>query len=215
MTDELVVIDPKTFEKYNHLVNQRTYTNPNLIVRWLYWKRFENLLNGVSVANRSNVLDLGCGEGAFLPTISKRFDSVVALDLDMRAARETVSEFELTNVNIVEGNYQKLSDGDGTFDLVVAASVLEHFKELGDVIDFISSKLKSGGQFIASVPSENFLYQVGRKIFGFKKPVDHYLVPRQIKSAIERRLTIERVQYGPVHLSGALATYVIYHARKK
>ncbi len=215
MSDELVVIGPEIFKKYSHLVNQRTYTNPSFIVRWLYWKRFENILSGISVAERSSILDLGCGEGAFLPTVSKSFDSVVALDLDMRAARETVSEFNLTNVNIVEGSFSKLSDGDGSFDLIVAASVLEHFKELDDVIDFIFRKLKSGGQLIASVPSENLLYQVGRKIFGFKKPEDHYQVPRQIRSALERRFTIERVRYGPIHLSGALASYVIYHARKK
>lgn len=211
----LIKIEPEIFQEYDHLVKQRTYTNANPLVRWLYWRRFKNILDLIDVEERDQVLDFGCGEGAFLPTISKIFKSVIALDLDTRAARETVSKFELTNVNLIEESYEKLLESNDKYDLIIAASVLEHFEELDEVIELINKKLKAGGQFIASVPSENLLYRVGRKIFGFTKPEDHYQVPFQVKNALEKHFIIKKIHYGPVHLSGGFASYVIYHARKK
>jgi len=88
-------------------------------------------------------------------------------------AKKMMALKQLDNVSIIQVN-----ETDSTFeldhtslDVIFALDVLEHIKEdnvLNGLINKFSKLLKIGGSLIISGPTENFLYQIARKLTGFK-----------------------------------------------
>ena len=54
-----------------------------------------------------------------------------------------------------------------TIDTIIAAEVLEHIDPLGDTLAFFRNLIKRGGNLLVSLPTENFLYRLGRRMAGF------------------------------------------------
>jgi len=185
------------------------------VVRWLYWNRLRQLLNVASVFPAERVLDLGCGEGVFLPTLSRAYKRVYGLDLDVNAAKKVVDFFGLQNVELRQENVLGNDFDDGFFDIIFAASVLEHFKDLKPVFDDISRMLKEGGLLVFSSPTESWLYELGRKIFGYRKPSDHFHSVFEIAEFASDRMDFVGAQSGPFRfLPSKLAAYRVYVFRK-
>ena len=85
-------IEPEIFkkiiksQKVDHSVNM-TYIDKNPIIRWLWWKRLKMMLDVSKIDSSKKVLDFGCGEGVFLPTLSNKYKEVHAVDLDIKIAK--------------------------------------------------------------------------------------------------------------------------------
>lgn len=72
----------------------------------------------------------------------------------------------------------------GSFDAVVAADVLEHFKELDAPIDALKAATTSGGVLVTSLPTENFVYRALRWVFRIEKPDDHYHTAYEVEARL-------------------------------
>ena len=83
---EFIKCPRDTLLQHEGLIHQRIYTNANPLVRWIFWKRLATLLKFSREVERRRVLDFGCGEGAFLPSLCRNFKDVVAVDVDVAAA---------------------------------------------------------------------------------------------------------------------------------
>src|SRR5215210_7038570 len=74
----------------------------------------------------SRVLELGCGAGGNLLAMAAATPGIRALGVDLAAApiadgRQAIAEIGLTNVELMQGDVQDLTDGQlGEFDYVVA-----------------------------------------------------------------------------------------------
>lgn len=150
------------------------YAHPNPVARWIFWQRLKvgfRLLDGVPAGSR--VLDLGGGSGAFLPSLANRFAEVSVVDLDLNDARRVANHYRLANVRLFEQDISKWDDA-GMYDLVVTMDVLEHFADKSVPRRFLDSHLKPNGLLLVSLPTENWIYQLGRAVLGKTKPVDHY-----------------------------------------
>jgi 2-polyprenyl-3-methyl-5-hydroxy-6-metoxy-1,4-benzoquinol methylase len=150
------------------------YAHPNSIARNIFWQRLETgfgLLNNVSA--KSKVLDLGGGSGAFLPSLAQRFAEVSVVDLDLDDARRVKDHYSLKNVRLFEQDISSW-DNDEIYDLVIAMDVLEHFADKTVPHRFLGRHLKPDSLLLVSLPTENWLYQLGRSIIGKTKPADHY-----------------------------------------
>ena len=107
----------------------------------------------VSQQNWQSVLEIGPGEGGFLPVLSELFEHVVGLDnsKDMLAkATRTCIEDRLNNVDLIEGVTDTVLASGDAFDLIVANMVLHHVPSPADIFLDAAALMNNGGCFIIS-----------------------------------------------------------------
>jgi SAM-dependent methyltransferase len=116
------------------------------------------------------VLDLGCGGGRHAFEVYRRGANVVAFDLDpaelgpvtgmfgaMREAGEAGSPASdagrPAGATAISGDAAAMPFGDGTFDRVIAAEVLEHILDDQRAMNELARVLRPGGLAAITVPS--------------------------------------------------------------
>ncbi len=147
-----------------------SYLHGNPLIRWLMWRRYEAIAQYLDDVDGNAALEFGCGLGLFLPELNARFDRVFATDLFPDYAR-TLSERRGLTTRFV-ANVGAVPDA--SLDVLVAADVLEHIRDLPAYLAEFALKLKPGGRLIISGPTENYLYRLGRIIAGFGGKGDYH-----------------------------------------
>jgi len=170
---------PKEFMAGIALGSERTpnlYYSGNLLMRRVFWQRLY-LLNRLIRSNAIKLelcLDFGGGGGVMLPTLARHFKLITLLDLDVAEARQVVQHYHLGNVEILQQDVAATDFPAPGFDAIVAADVLEHFRELSTPVSALHRWLSPDGLLFTSLPTENWVYVMLRKLFGVTKPIDHY-----------------------------------------
>ena len=160
--------------------------------------------------HKGRVLDAGCGYGIFLPTLSKTFREVYALDLPDRMGllKPTISgilhDYECSNVVLIKGDIMNLLEifPKDFFDCIVCADVLEHLEVPTKALFQFSQCLKSQGSLEFSIPTETRLYNFLRTLARFPKPshYEHYDF-RRLLSKIAEMFEIRKLETVPPLLS--------------
>jgi 2-polyprenyl-3-methyl-5-hydroxy-6-metoxy-1,4-benzoquinol methylase len=153
------------------------YSHPNPLINWLFWQRLHTAIKHIGrYAPYERVLDFGCGSGVMLPFLSQNSKQVIAIDLDL-VPLERVKEYIplASNVQVFGGKNTAITDlTPNALDLIIALDVLEHVHDLQSTLKDLMSWLKPGGQLVVSGPTENILYQVGRRIAGSEYSGDYH-----------------------------------------
>ena len=191
MTHTSFVRTHRKFLKAIAAGNPRTpslYYHSNFCLREVFWLRLWaiNRQMGVLKLNGGRCLDFGGGGGVFLPTLSARFDDVTCLDLETRDANRIVGYHELSNVTVKQGNVEFTKFDDMRFDVIVAADVLEHFKDLSSPVKILQKWLAPNGFLFTSLPTENWVYVLLRMLFKIRKPEDHYHTASEVEAYLMR-----------------------------
>lgn len=115
----------------------------------------------------SSVMDFGCADGIFLPSLAKYFNHVVAIDANStqcKIASQLVRAHGLVNVEVICNDTIPLNAlpeivGAGACDVIYLLEVMEH---VGDAVKMYDSKtlflekliplLSPSGVFVISVP---------------------------------------------------------------
>jgi SAM-dependent methyltransferase len=210
---DFVIVPRDTFLEYRDALHQGLYIHPLPIVRWFLWSRLRSLM-AFAPGGAARVLDYGCGDGALLPTLARRYRYVVGLDLDTRAAARVTAHYRLGNVRLVEADGTALPFPDGHFDLVLATEVLEHVHRLDGGLGEIHRVLSGRGLLVVSAPTENSLYGLGRWGSGFVRPEDHYNNAASVSRAAARLFDVEAQRYFPVNAK-PLGVFLLMRARKR
>ena len=96
----------------------------------------------------------------------------------------------------------------GDFDLVICGQVLEHVEDLRSVLMRFRRQMKPTGHLLVSIPTENAVYRIGRRLAGFKGEYHHHTAAavhsQVLNSGFEpiRRKYIPF--YGPLAVSWAI-----------
>lgn len=116
----------------------------------IYGRGAAEMIDACGVDNAGTVLEVGCGEGVFLPELAARFDRVYALDQSpamVERATAYVEKMKLDNVELLPGNTSHAWLQDHHFDAVVMNMVLHHVAAPAQQIREVAALLRPGGRF--------------------------------------------------------------------
>ncbi len=133
---------------------------------WYYtdWK-WEHQIADNHIKKNSNILEIGCGNGAFLKALHKKGCSVTGLE--MNKASES-SEIKILNSSIEEHS----QFNEETYDVVCFFQVLEHIPDVHSFLQSAINCLNENGVLIVSVPNnDSFLSKDDNDVLN--KPPHH------------------------------------------
>ncbi|WP_462401467.1 ArsR/SmtB family transcription factor [Pseudomonas sp. Marseille-QA0332] len=109
------------------------------------------LLDKLGFAEPATALEIGPGDGEFLPDLARRFNRVVALDNSptmLELARQVCQREHLDNVELRLAD--ALCASDEQADCVVLNMVLHHFSDPAEALRRLALRLKAGGSLLVT-----------------------------------------------------------------
>ena len=163
------------------------YFGDSYLLRKFFWLRLRFLYGAIRRSSRRHdgCLDFGGGSGAFLPTLCGYFDRVTCINLENAPAVAVQQNYRLQNLTIRQDDIRTAEMPEAPFGAIVAADVLEHFREVGPAVDAIRKWLRDDGYLYTSLPTETGFYVALRKLFGITKPADHYHTGYAVEAHLE------------------------------
>ena len=144
-----------------------SYTNPNPLMRYLFWERIKIVMNIISrISKIETCLDFGCGLGVMVPYLLQNVRSLYVLDLDTTLLQEIGKREDWQNITYIT-KLDQLNKQKEKLDLILALDVLEHVDNLSEVLDQFVQLLSEKGMLIITGPTENFIYKIGRKLANY------------------------------------------------
>ena len=141
-------------------------------VSWWEW-----LHSQIEWAGVHDVLDVGCGTGAFWSSIPRTLGEVrlVVVDLSrgMLELAASAANHKVDRVSGVEANVQTLPFDDESFDVVIANQMLYHATNPDQAVKEIRRVLRPHGTFMASTIGPSHLHE----LFDIEQSI--FEVPRQ------------------------------------
>lgn len=189
------------------------YSHPNPLINWLFWQRLRTAMNYIEThAPYENTLDFGCGSGVMLSFLAKHSKTVTAMDIDLVPLERVKTYIPLAeNIQVLDANQVSTSQlTPKSFDLINALDVLEHVDDLPHILAALLTLLKPGGRLVVSGPTENILYQIGRKLAGPEYSGEyHERGIAEIKHELSRLARVEQIAtlYWPVPLFEVFVAY--------
>jgi len=163
------------------------YAHPFFIARDIFWQRLERVFDYLarSTNKTDNVLDFGGGSGVFCKALSQLYNKITIIDLDTEEVENIIQHYHLDNVECVNSDINKYTSKE-KYDVIIATDVLEHFKDLSEPLNFFKKFLAYNGLLIVTLPTENKLYEVGRRIINKKKPIDHFHKSKDVVAFLQK-----------------------------
>ena len=106
----------------------------------------------------ARLLDVGCGTGANLAFVERRFAGARTLGLDFDAGALAYSRGREVRAGLLRGEGTRLPLRDASLDGLLALDIIEHFDDDGALLSEFRRCLKPGGELVASVPAYPWLW---------------------------------------------------------
>ncbi|HBY01138.1 MAG TPA: hypothetical protein DEG92_01080 [Rikenellaceae bacterium] len=145
-------------QEYYDKKHRRWFENPDVRLFEFIYQQIERLKPDASV------LDVGCGNGAFLKYLRRRSTrlKLTGIDLSFNVQQEGIKFYQSDIFALKE---------DSAFDVVVNLAVIEHIWELDAFIAKITRLCKSGGIITTmTVNDDGITYFAGRMALSLGKP---------------------------------------------
>jgi SAM-dependent methyltransferase len=159
------VADPWRKERLHRLWRAHSdAVNIDLLRRWLPDRHVDRLL-------KTDLFDEVCGDGLF-PILSTHARRVFGIDLSAAAAEAALRRHP--SLGSTSADVRSLPFADGTFDVIVSNSTLDHFDHADAIFQSVlelSRVLKSGGELILTLdnPHNPFIAVRNSLPFGLLK----------------------------------------------
>jgi ArsR family transcriptional regulator len=117
----------------------------------LYAEQVIKLLHNTHLRDKQLALEVGPGEGEFLPLLAQEFTQVIALDNAtnmLERARTRCQAQQLSNVEFIHGDTSSLLGHNVLADCIVMNMVLHHTPSPADIFHDLSTVLAPGGALL-------------------------------------------------------------------
>ena len=135
------------------------YLSKNPFEKILWQQKLTLMKSILHSIQYTNVLDIGCGDGAGISTLKKNAD-YTGLDISptqiayMKKNLITWKKKRSGSISLIEHDAVPLPFKPASFDLILACDVLEHVLEPEKLLHEIKRVLKPHGHLFVSVPNE-------------------------------------------------------------
>ena len=161
---KLVSTNFSKFYEVNEFVAQSTpmrthYQSRNPLERWIWHGKLEVMKKMLRRIDYKKVLDIGCGDGGLLETLSPK-SNYTGIDISptqlayFKSVLPQLRKQHPGKISLKLGDAKNLPFQTSTFDLVLACDVLEHVLEPQTTLHEIKRVLKPGGVALFSIPNE-------------------------------------------------------------
>ncbi|TNF07466.1 MAG: methyltransferase domain-containing protein [Gammaproteobacteria bacterium] len=131
----------------------RFHANQDLIASFDQYGEPATELMDATPVSRQHVLEVGPGEGGFLPALASRFKQVTALDNSaemLDRARQLVNEQQLDNVKLLHGDTELALSQGLSADCITLNMVLHHTPDPAKIFSDLALLLKPGGALLVT-----------------------------------------------------------------
>jgi ubiquinone/menaquinone biosynthesis C-methylase UbiE len=168
--------------------------------------RYNVLLKQIAELPHSKVLEVGCGGGQLIQSLSGK-SNIIGFDLSLNVLRRVASK-NLKTTNLVAGDAVSLPFKETSFDIIVCTEVLEHVPRFDLVITEIERVISPDGFVLITVPnlwrydSLDGRYKIVTRILSFVSSLSgqkdsykfdghiHKAFPWQWKKALEKEFEV-------------------------
>ena len=169
------------------------YAHRNPLIEYLFWGRLRVAYNWCRNRPGQRVLDFGCGPGILTYALARSGRKVIGLDTNLAPVKALQERITFPDgVKFIEGDILRVPIEPGSVDLLFALDVLEHIDDLEPYLDRFEELLSPDGSIVVSVPTESWLYRIGRRLAG-ERFTGHYHQSSAgpVRSAFEKRFEVE------------------------
>lgn len=148
----------------------------------------EKVIKVANVKRGEKVLDIGCGGGVLLKTLSGLKAESLGIDISNIAVRDA-SHYG----TVILGDADNLPLNKNSFDVVILSEVLEHLKNPENVLSEIHKILNSGGRLILCVPTDRvvifykFVWGLLDEAFRDKGHLNDFSSPDKLKRVLNKK----------------------------
>lgn len=138
----------------------------------------EPLINYFIDIKAKNILDVGTGEGGFLPVLLKTFPGAIITGIDPNTDSLKVSEQKFPGIRFLEMEAEKLHFDDDQFDVVSISMALHHLPKIKKALKEIKRVVKPGGFIIINEPVSDNLnpaQEVYKMYHHFRSRIDRLM----------------------------------------
>ena len=129
------------------------------------------------IKRSGNLLDIGCGYGAFLSAASDAGFEVSGLDISTEAAAFCSDELGYRSLACSAEDCTAPDFGVDGFDVITMWFVIEHLENPAAILRKVHSMLEPGGVFAFSTPNfDGITRRVDQSRFFSENPLDHHTV---------------------------------------
>jgi 2-polyprenyl-3-methyl-5-hydroxy-6-metoxy-1,4-benzoquinol methylase len=145
----------------------------------------------ITKLSKGRFIDVGCGAGSTVYLAKQLGWSAIGLEIDPSAVR-AARQFGL---NILEGDYGRLTEFEQYFDCIICSHVLEHVHDPLDLLRKLASAVKPGGALLLTLPNalSAIRYHFGADWRGLEAP-RHLSIPSEsqlVKLLVELGFSVQ------------------------
>jgi len=132
-------------------------------------KRIIMIANLISVKDKIDILDIGCGEGGLGILLKSKYKdriSIFGWDISKTALEMAKKHYDQVKQLDIEEEKNLAKVINKKFDYIVVSEVLEHLVNPDDVLEKLKSLLKKNGHFIVTFPNTAFWKYRLQLLFG-------------------------------------------------
>jgi len=143
------ILDKAYDSSYYGEKDEKFYHFFEKVIDYFRWRRAKRVSK--FLVDGSKVLDIGCGNGRFLSSLSKlgKYE-LFGTEMDGNSANRAK---RIAKINLKIGAITKDDFANDTFDVITMYHVFEHLTEPKETIEIIKKILKKDGVFVVSFPN--------------------------------------------------------------